>query len=192
MWYNVMMIQKTSSQQKRSQLQNKPASTLLTLLLLVTGLSVLMAPTVWAQATQPVTSTVTADQVDAVARELWCPLCSGVRLDVCELKACGQMREEIALKLASGENSEQIKAYFFERYGAQVLGKPPFQGFNWLAWLMPFAVLLGGAVFVVVRSRNLFRPAARPVIQSDVAPAAKAEDDPYTRQLEEELKDYDQ
>ncbi len=185
------MIEKNTSQKKNSQLQNKPASAWRALFLAI-SLIVLITQTVWAQATQPVTSTVTADQVDAVARELWCPLCNGIRLDVCELKACGQMREEIALKLASGENLEQIKAYFFERYGAQVLGKPPFQGFSWLAWLMPFAVLLGGAVFVIMRSRNLFRPAARPVIQSGVAPTAKAEDDPYTRQLEEELKRYDQ
>ena len=51
---------------------------------------------------------VTAEQVNAVARELWCPLCNSVRLDTCELKACEQMREVIAEKLAAGASTEEI------------------------------------------------------------------------------------
>ena len=54
-------------------------------------------------------SEITADEVNLVARELWCPLCSGVRLDACELKACDQMKEVIAIKLAEGEDTESIK-----------------------------------------------------------------------------------
>jgi cytochrome c-type biogenesis protein CcmH/NrfF len=46
-------------------------------------------------------ATVTANEVKDVADELWCPLCSGVRLDACELKACEQMREVIADKLTA-------------------------------------------------------------------------------------------
>ena len=49
--------------------------------------------------------TVTTEQVTAVARELWCPLCNSVRLDTCELKACEQMREMIAEKLAAGAST---------------------------------------------------------------------------------------
>src|SRR5262245_53735698 len=63
-----------------------------------------------AQATEP--AKASPDQVDVVARQLWCPLCNGVRLDACELKACDQMRDLIAVKLAAGEDAETIKAYF--------------------------------------------------------------------------------
>ena len=69
---------------------------------------------------------VSADQVDAVAKQLWCPLCSGVRLDACELKACSQMKEVIGEKLAQGDDVQTIKNYFVAQYGPQVLGEPPY------------------------------------------------------------------
>lgn len=72
-----------------------------------------------------------------MSRELWCPLCSGVRLDSCELKACEQMKDVIAIKLSEGEDTTSIKSYFVDQYGPQVLGEPPRQGFSVLAWVLP-------------------------------------------------------
>jgi cytochrome c-type biogenesis protein CcmH len=149
-------------------------------------LGVVLAPLVYAQETQP-TRAVTADEVNTVARELWCPLCSGVRLDSCELKACEQMRQEIALKLAAGEDAAAIKAYFLTQYGPQILGEPPRAGFNWLAWILPFVALVAGALFLVVRARHLFvrgTPSPAPV------PPPAPPSDRHAHQLEEELKRY--
>lgn len=134
---------------------------------------------------------VTADEVNAVARELWCPLCSGVRLDSCELKACEQMKEVIAIKLSEGEDTDSIRAYFVEQYGPQVLGEPPRSGFNWLAWLLPVAGVIGGGLFFWRMTHRLVRPAGlvenRPASQP--APAQTPEDE-YARKLEEELAKY--
>lgn len=132
---------------------------------------------------------VTMDQVNAVARELWCPLCSGVRLDTCDLKACEQMRQEIALKLAEGEDAESIKAYFLAQYGPQVLGEPPRSGFNLLAWILPIVVVGGGAIFLLVRGRSLFARPTQSTLPSSTMPLAQ-EDEPYARRLDEELKRY--
>ncbi len=130
---------------------------------------------------------ITADEVNNVARHLWCPLCGGrLRLDSCELKACSQMREVIALKLAEGEDPESIRAYFLEQYGPQVLGEPPRQGLNWLAWILPVVAVAGGAVFLWLRLREMSRP--------PVAAPARATDaglDERERRLEEELARYD-
>lgn len=130
---------------------------------------------------------ITADEVNNVARHLWCPLCGGrLRLDSCELKACSQMREVIALKLAEGEDTESIRAYFLEQYGPQVLGEPPRQGLNWLAWILPVVAVAGGAVFLWLRLREMSRPPA--------AAPARATDaglDERERRLEEELARYD-
>jgi cytochrome c-type biogenesis protein CcmH len=126
---------------------------------------------------------VTANEVKDVADELWCPLCSGVRLDACELKACEQMREVIADKLASGEPKDAIKNYFVAQYGPQVMGEPPMEGFNWLAWLLPVAVLIGGGVFVWQRTRKMI---GAPAQESAPSPG-----DEYQAQLDEELKHYD-
>lgn len=110
----------------------------------------------FAQVTDP--SAITADEVNVIARELWCPLCSGVRLDSCELKACDQMKDVIALKLSEGQDLDQIRAYFLEQYGPQVLGEPPREGFSWLAWILPVAALLGGALVLWWRMARLVRP----------------------------------
>jgi cytochrome c-type biogenesis protein CcmH len=142
-------------------------------------------------------STISADQVNEIARELWCPLCSGVRLDSCELKACDQMKDEIAIKLAGGDGLPEIKTYFVAQYGPQVLGEPPREGFNLLAWILPFVVLIGGGVFLITRGRKIFRnnEQAGSTPESSEDSSAIDEDapseDPYARQLEDELKQYD-
>lgn len=128
---------------------------------------------------------VSADEVNAVARELWCPLCSGVRLDVCELKACEQMKEVIAIKLDEGENTASIRDYFVGQYGPQVLGEPPLEGYNWLAWLLPFVALGAGGYFLWTTVRRMARPTALSVAQAAANPTLSAEDQ---RKLVEELK----
>ncbi len=128
---------------------------------------------------------ITADEVNLIAREIWCPLCSGVRLDSCELKACDQMKEVIALKLAEGEDLPAIRSYFVAQYGPQVLGEPPLEGFNWLAWILPFVVLAIGGYVVWSTVRRMTRPRA-------VAGSAATQviSDEYEAKLAEELKRY--
>jgi cytochrome c-type biogenesis protein CcmH len=101
------------------------------------------------------------------------------------------MKDVIAGKLAAGENTESIKAYFVQQYGPQVLGEPPREGFNWLAWILPVVVVIGGGVFVWYRARGMMRPAARPAGATAKAtgPAKPAQD--YEQKLDEELKRYD-
>jgi cytochrome c-type biogenesis protein CcmH len=139
---------------------------------------------------------VTTNDVNEIARRLYCPLCSGVRLDACELKACTQMKEVIALKLSEGESFEQIRDYFVEQYGPQVLGEPPRQGFNLLAWALPVVVLVLAGFIFWRKARGLV---AQPAEQSPGRPATApkpmdgAEDgdqDSYERKLEEELAKY--
>lgn len=130
---------------------------------------------------------VTPEQVNAVAKELWCPLCNSVRLDTCELKACEQMREVIADKLAAGASVDDIRAYFIAQYGPQVLGEPPRQGFSWLAWVVPFAAIILGAVWLFFRLRRWTqRPAAAPAMTT--APAVSDLSAEQLNRLQEELK----
>ena len=130
---------------------------------------------------------ITADEVNTVARDLWCPLCGGrLRLDSCELKACAQMREVIEIKLAEGEDAESIRGYFLEQYGPQVLGEPPRQGFNWLAWILPLVAVAGGGVFLWLRLQQMAGP-----LRPAAAEVAGPEHDDSERRLDEELARYD-
>ncbi len=143
-----------------------------------------------AQDAAPGTGDVTQNDVNAVARELWCPLCSGVRLDACELKACDQMKDVIEIKLGEGETVQSIKSYFVQQYGPQVLGEPPLQGFNWLAWILPVVVLVGGGVFLYTRARRIGHTAAV-AAPREASVTSAAIDAEYARRLEEELKQHE-
>jgi cytochrome c-type biogenesis protein CcmH len=135
---------------------------------------------------------VTLDEINLVAREIWCPLCSGVRLDGCELKACDQMKDVIAVKLAEGEDTEAIKQYFVGQYGPQVLGEPPRQGFNWLAWILPFVAFIAGGVFLWRQMGRMVRPAAQTAATDQETPSSGvgAPDGEYEQKLDEELTKY--
>jgi cytochrome c-type biogenesis protein CcmH len=165
-------------------------SVLLLALLLMIGGGVALAQADAPAASEAAQREVTPDEVNTVARELWCPLCSGVRLDSCELKACDQMKDVIAIKLAEGEDTESIQAYFVEQYGPQVMGEPPRQGFNWLAWILPaLAVVVGGYFFWRTTQRMVQSPeATAPTTVKTVT--VPSEDDEYTQKLDEELAKY--
>jgi cytochrome c-type biogenesis protein CcmH len=131
--------------------------------------------------------TPTPNQINEVARDLWCPLCNGVRLDNCELQACVQMREVISEQLAAGVSKDQIKAYFVTQYGDVVLGAPSTQGFNLLVWLLPALAVLVGAgwlAYFVSTNRRRAAPAPAPTAP-DRGPSA---DDEYMQRVEDELK----
>lgn len=122
-----------------------------------------------------------APTINEVAQELYCPLCSGLTVDVCELEVCADMRDVIAQKLAAGESKTQIKAYFVEQYGQKVVGHPATEGFHLTAWLVPFAALLGAAAVLVLWLRR--RPAA-PALQPIVPTLAPDERARLERELQ--------
>jgi cytochrome c-type biogenesis protein CcmH len=128
----------------------------------------------------------TDDEVNAIASQLYCPVCENVPLDVCPTQACVQWRATIREKLAAGWSEDEIKQYFVEQYGARVLATPPAQGLNWLVYVLPPAALLAGAL-VLFRAMRTWQAEPAPTAGSVTAEEAK-EDDPYLARLEEELK----
>ena len=147
------------------------------LIIAVSLLLVLNVPGAVAQEREP-----TDDEVNTIARELYCPVCENVPLDVCPTQACEQWRATIREKLSEGWNEAQIKAYFVEQYGDRVLATPPAEGFNWLVYVLPpLAILVG--VFILYRAIKSWRMEAELV-----GPTTPAVDDPYVEQFEEELR----
>jgi cytochrome c-type biogenesis protein CcmH len=122
--------------------------------------------------------------VNDVAEDLYCPLCANLTVDVCELEVCADMREVIEQKIAAGESEAQIQAYFIEQYGQKVVAKPSTSGFDLLAWILPFAAVGVAAIGLTfwLRSRPTAQPQALPIRTTD------STEDPYTAQLERELR----
>jgi cytochrome c-type biogenesis protein CcmH len=153
----------------------------------------LLATALLAAFTVPFASaqTPTPNQVNEIAKELWCPLCNGVRLDNCELKACEQMREVIAEKLAAGDSREQIRAYFVQQYGDVVLGAPANVGFNRVVWILPVlagVVALGWLIFFTRAGlRRRPKPAEATTFSGGQSPAMQ---DEYAKRVDDELQRY--
>lgn len=153
----------------------------LTLLLVLSALTV---ATVIAQGSTP-----TDDEVNAIAKQLYCPVCENTPLDVCPTDACKEWREEIRNMLADGKSEAEIKQHFVDYYGARVLSEPPRTGFNWLVYVVPPIVIVAG-VFVLFRA---FRAWSQPSVtqteaSSDEGDALPSSDDEYIARMEEELK----
>ncbi len=109
--------------------------------------------------------TVSDDEVNAIAKKLYCPVCENTPLDVCPTQACKDWRELIRQQLYEGQTEEQIIDYFVLRFGTQVLAQPPASGFTTLVWILPIAGLVGGSVFLwrLLRRWQNARRAAEPM-----------------------------
>ncbi len=128
------------------------------------------------------------NDVNRVAKQLYCPVCENTPLDVCPTQACAQWRELIRQKLADGWTDDQIKQYFVQQYGARVLDEPPVQGWNWFYIVPPVLVLLG--IFILYRTLQSMRKPAPSSASAEAAPSTPpvADEDDYMRRVEEELK----
>lgn len=98
------------------------------------------------------------DEVNAIAENLYCPVCENIPLDVCGTAACTQWRQQIADLLTQGYNEQQIYDYFAEQYGDAVLAAPPARGINWIIYVLPpVAIFIAAAL--LLRSMRTARTA---------------------------------
>ena len=162
----------------------KRSFSIFTISLILAGL---MASTAFAQGPTP-----TDDEVNRIAKQLYCPVCENTPLDVCPTEACRQWRGLIRQQLAEGKSENEIKQYFVENYGARVLSEPPRQGLNWLVYVIPPIIIAAGVLLLVQVLRNWSRlsKAESGTGESPSGMTSEAElvQDEYIAQLEEELK----
>lgn len=126
----------------------------------------------------------TDDEVNAIAKNMFCPVCENTPLDVCPTQACAEWRELIRDKLAEGWNEEQIQQYFVEQFGDRVLAAPPARGINWLIYIIPPLIFVAGA-FILYRSLRSMRANVQPPVTAQVE---TLQVDEYINRLEKELK----
>ena len=127
----------------------------------------------------------TDDQVNAIAKQLYCPVCENIPLDVCPTQACAQWRELIREKLSAGWTEAEIKTYFVAQYGDRVLASPPATGLNWLVYIIPPLVIIAGA-YILYRALLAWRQA--PAELPDQNQPEDEQDDEYVARIEEELR----
>ncbi len=135
---------------------------------------------------------------------LTCQCSCGLTVHSCNHLQCGfaiPAKEQIAEQLAQGASREAILASFVTRYGEKVLSAPTATGFNLTAWLMPFLVVLIGAVSIGLLARrwtkrpstsDAQRPALRTDDRSSVHPERSlSEVEAYQQRLKKELETFE-
>jgi len=129
----------------------------------------------------------TDDEVNAIAKQMYCPVCENTPLDVCPTQACAEWRELIRDKLAEGWTDDQIKTYFVEQFGARVLATPPAQGLNWLVYVIPPLAFLAG-VFILYRAFMAWRKSGSESAAASTPTIVEKTEDEYISRIEEELR----
>ena len=115
-----------------------------------------------------------------------CGTCGHEPLSKCTCSTADQMRSALRSQIDEGKTKPEILKAFTALYGGtHFLGAPVDEGFNRLAWLLPYGVGAMGLVTISVIARRWTRPVA-------VAGAAGAPiDATLNSRLDDELRDLD-
>jgi len=77
--------------------------------------------------------------------QVMCPTCH-TTLDMSDSQAARQIDVFISKKIASCWTAKQIESALVANYGRGILAAPSHKGFDLLAWWLPIAAVLGGAL----------------------------------------------
>ncbi|HET9893456.1 MAG TPA: cytochrome c-type biogenesis protein CcmH [Streptosporangiaceae bacterium] len=114
-----------------------------------------------------------AQQVQAIAAGLHCPICKDLSVADSPAPLAQQMRQEIAQQLRAGESPDHIRAGFVAAYGDSVLMSPPRQGLAGVAYYLPWLVLAAGVAAAATMLRRWLR--AAPADQSEAGASQLSE-----------------
>jgi cytochrome c-type biogenesis protein CcmH len=104
----------------------------------------------------------------ALGKSLRCLVCQNQSIDDSNADLAHDLRVIVRERLTAGDTDAQVLAYLQARYGNYVLLKPPVDPATWVLWFGPPAMLLVGAVVLVLRRR------AQPTAPAPLAPEERA------------------
>jgi cytochrome c-type biogenesis protein CcmH/NrfF len=85
-------------------------------------------------------------------------------------------------------NEQQIVNDFVVKYGKVILPAPPAEGFDLVAWTLPFFALLTGFIFIYVLIRTWLH---RNVSVASRTGSSESIPEAYQKQIDRELKNLD-
>jgi cytochrome c-type biogenesis protein CcmH len=111
----------------------------------------------------------TEEQVEAIARTLKCPQCSGQSVADSDVAASRAIRVEIAKLVEEGEPASVIRAKIAATYGEQVQLVPPASGWAGLVWILPVVAIVIAVLALGVAFARWRRAPATPATDEDKA-----------------------
>jgi len=95
----------------------------------------------------------------ALSEEIRCLVCQNQSIDDSNADLAHDLRVLVRDQIKAGKSDQQIRDFLVARYGEFVLLKPPMQTSTLLLWFGPLAVLVCGAIGLVVFFRRRARTA---------------------------------
>jgi cytochrome c-type biogenesis protein CcmH len=129
-------------------------------------------------------------RVQKLGKELRCAVCQGLSITDSPSSMARAQLDKLRELVAAGHTDQEIYDYFIARYGEWVLLQPKAEGFNWLVWLGPVVLLLGGGVIIYRQVKHVPEPAATERASAPAAPPASTPEDsmdPYLQAVRREL-----
>ena len=96
-----------------------------------------------------------------LAGELMCPVCDGQTIDGSNAQIAVDMRLKVRELLDAGDTNAEVKDYFVDRYGQEILAAPETSGFSLLAYIVPVFIVLGGIGIALITIKNMRKSAAQ-------------------------------
>ena len=128
------------------------------------------------------------ERAQALNKELMCPVCPSETIDQSQVELAKQMRATVRERLEEGESEQEIKDFFVDRYGDNVLAAPPTRGFNILVWVVGALVLPIAAASLVLTLRVMRRRGE--TVSAPAQPKVDAEElETYLSKVDEEMLD---
>lgn len=81
-----------------------------------------------------------------VAATIRCPQCGGQSAANSDASAARAIRAEITERIDAGESDDEIRDYFADSFGDDLLLTPPASGVGALVWIIPVVVTVIGGV----------------------------------------------
>jgi cytochrome c-type biogenesis protein CcmH len=84
--------------------------------------------------------------------QVMCPVCNTL-VSNSQSSVAIRIRQIIVQKHAQGWSEARTRDYLVAQFGEEILAAPPKRGFDLLAWVIPGAVLVGGAAIAFALAR---------------------------------------
>lgn len=129
------------------------------------------------------------DSTEEIARDiednLIAPCCWSTPVSQHYSPVADEIRMEVRAMLAEGKSRDEILNHYVAQYGERILAAPRVEGFNILAYVLPWAALILGAWLLIALIKKLRSPAPTPS-------PAKAPDARYASRIEKELEEFEE
>ena len=122
---------------------------------LMVGFFLLQSVLASAEEARPLQANVVVEaQVQRLSEELRCLVCQNQTIADSHAELAQDLKQEIREMAAKGMSDQAIIDYLVARYGDFVRYRPPLKASTLLLWLGPFALMLAGAIGLVVMLRR--------------------------------------